>query len=56
MSERQYRPEPDHASVDRMKAVEKEMKELEEELKKDVDPYHGPNAVRQPTRSTGGLS
>lgn len=47
---RQYRPEPDHSSVDRMKDVEKEMHEVEEELKKDTDPYHGPDAITEPTR------
>ncbi|HWD08058.1 MAG TPA: hypothetical protein VHA57_03080 [Actinomycetota bacterium] len=47
---REYRSEPDRSTVDRMKDVEKEMEEVEEELKKDTDPYHGPDAITEPTR------
>ncbi|MGH2718138.1 MAG: hypothetical protein ACRDJU_06130 [Actinomycetota bacterium] len=56
MSEGHYRPEPDYSSVERMKAVQEEMEEAEKDLKKDTDPYHGPDAITKPTRRIEGLT
>lgn len=56
MSEEHYRPEPDYASVDRMKSVEREMEEVREDLNKDTDLYHGPDAITEPTRKIKGLT
>lgn len=50
MSER-YRPEPDRSGVEEMEAIAEEMAEEEEEIKQDLDPYHGPNPITKPWRT-----
>lgn len=51
-----YRPEPDRSGVERMEAIAEEMAEDAEEIKKHLDPYHGPDAITGPTRDAGGES